>query len=527
MSSNESHYSIAQTVRTQAREIGGAIVFSFKGEEITYADFDKASNRVANGLLDLGVKKGDRIAFLGTNSPRYFELIAAVSKIGAVMTALNWRLTAAEVTYVLNDCQAKLVFAGKEFCELVQGILPLLTECSAMYAVDGDIDNVPSYDLWSQQFSNVDPMLNISPDTDVVQLYTSGTTGKPKGVVLTDRNILASRGQEEGDDMDAWQLYERGETALLAMPCFHVGGTAFGLGVIHSGAHAVVLSGFDPGESLALIERYSIGKVFMVPSALQMFLKHSDFEATDLTSLNYIFYGASPIPLELMREAVERIGCGFVQMYGMTETAGTIVALPPADHDTSGGRKMRSVGKALWGIELKIIDDSGHNVATGCIGEIATRSAKNMGSYWQLQEATKDTIDKEGWLRTGDAGYMDAEGYLYIHDRVKDMIISGGENIYPAEVENALYSHPSIDDVAVIGVPDSKWGEAVKAFVVVKHGAEVNHEEVIEFTKTQIASYKCPKTIEVIDELPRNPSGKILRRELRQAFWQGKSHGVN
>ena len=228
-----------------------------------------------------------------------------------------------------------------------------------------------------------------------------------------------------------------------------------------------------------------------------------------------------------MRESIDRFGCGFVQMYGMTESGGTIVALEPEDHDPQGNEKMRSVGKALWGVELKIIDELGNTLKPGTIGEIATRSAKNMKAYWNLAEATKDAIDHDGWLRTGDAGYLDEDGYLYIHDRVKDMIISGGENVYPAEVENAIYSHPDVSDVAVIGVPDSKWGEAIKAFVVIKQGAIKDTQAIIDFTRTQIASYKCPKTIEFIDVLPRNPSGKVLRRELREPFWQGKSRAVN
>ena len=228
-----------------------------------------------------------------------------------------------------------------------------------------------------------------------------------------------------------------------------------------------------------------------------------------------------------MREAMDVIGCGFVQMYGMTETSGTIVALDPEDHVPEGSPKMRSVGKPLHGVEIKIIDEDGADLPVGTVGEIATRSSKNMSRYWNNPEATAETIDEDGWLRTGDAGYLDEDGYLYIHDRVKDMIISGGENIYPAEVENALYSHPDIGDVAVIGVPDQKWGEAVKACVVVKDGKALSEADVIAHARTQIAGYKCPKSVDFIAALPRNPSGKILRRELRAPYWDGKDKAVN
>ena len=270
----------------------------------------------------------------------------------------------------------------------------------------------------------------------------------------------------------------------------------------------------------------------MVPSTLQMLLQHPHFDKTDFSNLQFIFYGASPIPLELMREAIRRIGCGFVQMYGMTESAGTIVALSPADHlpdsqDDKALKRMRSVGNPMRGVELKIIDTEGKTLPNGEIGEIATRSVKNIKSYWNLPEATAKTIDSDGWLRTGDAGYLDDDGYLYMHDRVKDMIISGGENVYPAEVEDALYSHPDIADVAVVGVPDDKWGEAIKAFVVIKDGADLSADQIIEFARTRIAKFKCPKTVNFIDILPRNMSGKILRRELREPYWEGKDRAVN
>lgn len=519
-------YSIAQTVRDRAVEFGNNPVFSFKGDALSYLDFHNNSSRTANGLIAQGLEKGDRVAFLGKNSPAYFELIAAVSKTQTVVTPINWRLAGPELVYVLNDCKAKMIFADAEYCESVSQLQSSLLLKPMLICVEQSFEGV-SYTQWQSEFDPTDPRLDESADDEVVQLYTSGTTGKPKGAILTDRALLALRGQEHDDVMQDWQLYEQGETGLLAMPCFHVGGTSFGLGIIHSGAHAVIIPEYDPNEVLTLIEKYKVSKVFMVPAALKIILENPRIDDVDLTSLNYIFYGASPIPSELMRESIDRFGCGFVQMYGMTESGGTIVALPPEDHDPDGNEKMGSVGKPLWGVELKIIDEQGNTLRPGSIGEIATRSAKNMKAYWNLPEASKDTFDDEGWLRTGDAGYLDEQGYLYIHDRVKDMIISGGENVYPAEVENALYSHPDVSDVAVIGVPDDKWGEAIKAFVVLKPGVSKNAKTIIDFSRTQIASYKCPKTIDFIDVLPRNPSGKVLRRELREPFWEGKTKAVN
>lgn len=520
-------YSIAQLVRDRAKEFTDSPIFSMAGEYTSYAEFDLNSNRTANALLALGIKTGERIAYLAKNSPVYFELMAAVAKIGAVIVPINWRLAGPELIYVLNDCEAKVILSGPEFVESVTQCQPSLDNQPPIYSIADSSASLQSYADWMAEFPDTDPLLDESPDQDVVQLYTSGTTGHPKGAVLTSRMLLSLRGQEEDDVLKPWQLYEAGETALLAMPCFHVGGTSFGFSLIYNGGHAVVIAEYDPDVTLALIEKYRIQKIFMVPAALQILLNNPKTETADLSSLNYIFYGASPIPLELMRQAINRFGCGFVQMYGMTETGGTIVALQPEDHDPSFNEKMRSVGKPLWGVEIKIIDEDGNTVPDGQIGEIATRSDKNIKQYWKLPEATSETIDPDGWLRTGDAGYLDDDGYLYIHDRVKDMIISGGENVYPAEVENAIYSHQSVADVAVVGVPDELWGEAVKAFVVAKDGAELDEKMVIDFARTQIASYKCPKSVDFIDTLPRNPSGKILRRELREPYWEGKDRAVN
>jgi acyl-CoA synthetase (AMP-forming)/AMP-acid ligase II len=255
----------------------------------------------------------------------------------------------------------------------------------------------------------------------------------------------------------------------------------------------------------------------MVPTAMQIAVRHPLAKSTDFSFLRYMFYGGAPLPVDLMKECSQVFGCGFVQMYGMTETAGTVVALAPADHDPARGDRLRSVGQALPGVEIKIVGAGGAELARGMTGEIAIRSLANMAGYFELPQATADTLDAEGWLRTGDAGYLDRDGYLFIKDRVKDMIISGGENIYPAEVENAIFGHPSVSEVAVIGVPDEKWGEVVKAFVVPKAGASPSAQELIGWAAERIARYKLPKIVEFVSELPRNHTGKILRRELRDA----------
>jgi long-chain acyl-CoA synthetase len=267
--------------------------------------------------------------------------------------------------------------------------------------------------------------------------------------------------------------------------------------------------------------------MFAVPAALQIIVRQPRAKEVDYSRLKYILYGASPIPLDLLRECMEVFGCGFCQQYGMTETCGTIVYLPPEDHDPAGNQRMRGAGKALPGVELKVIDADGNTLPPNTVGEVCTRSVANMNGYWGMDEATAKTIDGEGWLRTGDAGYLDEDGYLFIHDRVKDMIISGAENIYPAEVESAIYGHPHVAEVAVIGIPDEKWGEAVMAVVAPKPGTNPDPADIIAFARTRIAAFKAPKSVTFIEALPRNASGKILRRELREPYWAGRDRQVN
>ena len=288
-----------------------------------------------------------------------------------------------------------------------------------------------------------------------------------------------------------------------------------------NGAKGVVAREFDPFKVLDYIEHDRISKMFMVPAALQIVVRQPRAREVDYSRLKYILYGASPIPLDLLRECMEVFGCGFVQQYGMTETCGTIVYLPPEDHDPAGNARMRAAGLPMPGVEIKVVDETGASLPPNTVGEVAVRSVSNMAGYWRLPEATAATVAADGWLRTGDAGYLDEDGYLFIHDRVKDMIISGGENIYPTEVEDAIFGHPSVSEVAVIGVPDDKWGEAVKGVITLKPGASFDEAELIGWARSRIAAYKAPRSITVLPELPKNAAGKLLKTELRRLFREG------
>ncbi len=500
-------------VRFHAAETPDNLALIFEGRETNYRDFDRHSNQVANGLIDAGLEPGDRIAFLGKNSDCYFEYWFGAAKAGVILIPVNWRLAPPEVAYIMGDCAPGFILCDPEFLDRLD------TKLSIPVITTEETKGHQSFKNWRNAHSDQDPCRDAAYDGTVLQLYTSGTTGNPKGALLTNRSLLGLRSNMAADEMPEWYRWTAQDVSLIAMPVFHISGSGWGLWTLQHGAKGVIVRELDPAKVFDLLVSYKITKIMLVPTAMRIVCDHPDAEHTDFSFLKYICYGGSAIPLDLMRQAIRVFGCGFAQMYGMTETAGTVVGLPPEDHDPAGNERMRSVGIPLPGVEIKIIDPDGNTLPCGNVGEIATRSPANFAGYHNLPEATADTIDSDGWLRTGDAGRMDEDGYIYLADRIKDMIITGGENVYPAEVENALYSHPDVSDVAVIGVPDPKWGEAVKAIVVPVEGCTPDPAELIAFARKRIAGYKTPKSIDFTDSLPRNPSGKVLRRLLREKYY--------
>jgi long-chain acyl-CoA synthetase len=517
---------IADIPVTHAQAQPDAVAFSFEGRNTTFAEFNRHTNQVANALLAAGVKKGERVCYLGKNSDHYFELFLGATKMGAVTTPIGWRLAPPEIAYIVNDSRAPFFFVGPEFTGAAKEVLRNAPNVKNVIAMEGGVPEWKSFESWRDAQPSTPPNVELKPSDIAIQLYTSGTTGRPKGAMLMHSNFIETHRIMQKAAID-WNVWTSDDVSLVAMPVAHIGGSGWGLWGLRAGAKNVVAREFNPSQVLDFIANERISKIFLVPAAIQIVLGDPRARQTDYSRMKHLGYGASPIPLDLLREAVEVFGCGFAQMYGMTETTGTIVALPPEDHDLSGNKRMRSAGKPLPGVEIAVLDEAGNKLPPGQVGEIATRSPWNMAGYWNLPEATAKTIDKEGWLRTGDAGYLDEDGYVYIHDRVKDMIITGAENVYPAEVESAIYGHPDVADVAVIGVPDEKWGEAVKAIVVPKPGRTPDPQDIIAFARSRVAAYKTPKSVDFIDALPRNASGKILRRELREPFWAGKERRVN
>jgi fatty-acyl-CoA synthase len=525
MAASLSSTTLPEVLRDQASRQGDRIAYEFEGRRTSFAALDSQTNRVANGLLALGLKKGDRIAYLGKNSDIYFELLIGASKAGIVLTPVNWRLAAPEVAYIVNDCAAPVMFVGPEFIPLVRDIRGQLANVHTLLTTEGGDPAWQDFAPWRDAQPDEAPAIAVQRDDVTIQLYTSGTTGKPKGAMLSHRNLLFMV-QADGQEMPDWDRWTSDDVILLAMPVFHIGGTQWGVNSLYFGAQGVIAREFDAERVLDYIEGHGVSKLFMVPSAMQIVVRQPRAAQVDFSRLTHIFYGASPIPAALLRECIGVFQCAFVQVYGMTETTGAIVALHPEDH-VEGSERMRAAGRAMPGVELVVRDELGQALPPHEIGEVATRSGANMVGYWNLPEATAKTLAADGWLSTGDAGYLDEDGYLYIQDRIKDMIISGGENVYPAEVESAVCDFPGVAEAAVIGVPDDKWGEAVKAVVVLKPGVQATAADIIAFTRTRIAGYKTPKTIDFVEELPHNPSGKLLRRELRAPYWAGKDRQVN
>ncbi len=501
-----------------ARERPESPAFDQDGRITSYAEADRLTRQLIALFQARGIAHGDRVAWLGKNRDTYFLLYIAAARMGAVMVPIGWRLAPREIAYILGDTGAKLIFADAEFADTAHKV-------AAEVPANPEVIEAEAARTAAAGF---EPATYAPPSEDepVLQLYTSGTTGNPKGAMLSNANLLGLRNPGVAAGAD-WHFYEPGDCMLVAMPCAHIGGTGLVNIAIAAGVRSLVQAEFSPVGVLEAIEAGAT-HMFIVPAALQMVVQHPRAATTDFGNLKYLMYGAAPMPLELLKEAVRTMPTTkFLQAYGMTETSGTISVLPPEDHSLEGNQRMRSAGKASPGVEIEVRGLDNVEVPRGDIGEVCIRSPSNTAGYWRLPEATAKTIDPDGWLHTGDAGIMDADGYVYIQDRIKDMIISGGENVYPAEVESAIYGHPAIAEVAVIGVPSAKWGEEVKACVVAKPGHEIDEADVIAWARARIAAFKAPKSVDVIPLMPRNASGKILRRELRAPYWEGQERQVS
>jgi acyl-CoA synthetase (AMP-forming)/AMP-acid ligase II len=517
-------WSLGDMIRRHAELRPDRAALVCEDRTLTFGELHHRSNRVAQGLREEGIGPQDRVAFLEQNGLEFFEILYGGGKVHAVNVAVNWRLAPSEVEFIVNDSDARILFVGEAFLPLVEEIEPNLRGVRKIVAM-GEHRRYEGYEAWLARQRDVDPVLESRADDVCLQLYTSGTTGQPKGAMLTNAN-LATLVPMIGPMLD----FGEGAVSLVCMPLFHIGGSGWALlGALSTGGTSIVARRAVPAELLDQMEAHRVSHAFFVPALMNFLNQVPGAADRDWSALEHIVYGASPITETVLKASMAIFKCRFWQVYGLTETTGAIVALPPEDHDPDGPRShlLRSAGRPYPHVQVRIVDPAtGEDLPPGSVGELWARSTQNMRGYWHRERDT-ETAFVGGWFRTGDVGYMDGEGYIFLTDRIKDMIVSGGENIYPIEVENVLADHPDLADVGVIGVPDEQWGETVKAVVVARPGRQPTAEQIIAFARQRLGGFKCPTSVDFVADLPRTPTGKILKRELREPYWRGRERRVN
>jgi acyl-CoA synthetase (AMP-forming)/AMP-acid ligase II len=473
----------------------------------TYGELDRASDRFANYLVAQGFGPGSRVAYLGKNSELMFPVLFGCIRAGCVLVPINWRYAVPEVVYVVDDAEAALLIHGPEVADIAQEAGPRL-RCRPQL--------LPTVSLQALLTDGpaVRPDRKVDADRCALQLYTSGTTGKPKGVMLSHRAISIARWVEVG--APDWSDWTDDDVILSGMPNFHAGGLSWMLIGLLRSLTCVLTADPSPANLLALSRKFAATRTFMVPSVIRMVLDQIETGGEPAPPIKTIYYGAAPMDAALIERCMEVFGrCGFGQFYGMTEAAGSVTFLAPREHDVQHPERLRSVGRPLPGYRIEVRDPQGRPVEAGAHGELWVQSPTVMTGYWKLPDATDQAL-VEGWYRTGDGGYEDEGGYIFLTDRIKDMIITGGENVYPIEVEQVLRLHPAVQDVVVVGVPDEKWGEAICAVIEWRAGKVATLEELREFARQHIAAYKLPRLIKSTPTLPRTPTGKLQRAEVRR-----------
>ena len=484
-----------------------AIVDLATSRELTYRQLDERARQLAGALQATSVGRGDRVAILAPNCPEFFELEFACGKIGAIAVPLNWRLTESELAYILGDCAPTVLIFDAQFAEMAQALSQRCNIASS-WAIDPE-DASSGYEQALAGAAQCIPE-TLSLDDTAMIMYTSGTTGHPKGALITHgMNFINCV------NLGIPALINPQSVQLVVLPLFHTGGAnCYANPILHAGGRIILLREFDPGAALRILgdPDYGVTHFFAVPAPYQFMMQHPDFAQTDLSRLVIAGVGGAPCAEAILTTWMDR-GVDMVQGWGMTETSPGGTALDAAD----ARRKVGSAGRALLHTEVKIIDDDGATLPANAVGELLIRGPNITPGYWNNPEATAKTFTGD-WLRTGDAARMDEEGFVYIVDRWKDMYISGGENVYPAEIENVLYQLPEVAEAAVIGVPSERWGETGKAVLVLKPDAQLAEDAVIAHCLAHLAKFKVPQSVAFIDALPRNATGKVLKRTLREQF---------
>ena len=504
---------------------GNAPALTYDGRTWSYREFNDEVNRLAHALAAADVQPQDHVAVYGKNSAEYVIAYFGCAAARAILSCANYRLSNRELTYIITNTEANLLLLDGEFVDTWESIKDSCPNITRVVIIGGG--EAPGYESYAQF---VEPHPMTPPDgarheDDVaIQMYTSGTTGVPKGAMLTHRGLITV-----AVACSQAFSFDPGDKYLVSAPLYHM---AAGMSIFISmlvGGHAWLHHEFNPVETLDAFENDGVTHALLIPAMILFLLQMPDIASRTFPDLKLIIYGASPMPGEVLSQAMAAFKCDFVQAYGQTESHAVLTVLGAEEHRMAGerGEELRkSAGREILGTEVRIVNEDASPCTPGEWGEVIARGPLLMKGYWRMEEATARTL-RGGWLWTGDIGYLDEEGYIYIVDRSKDMIISGGENIYPREIEEVLYTHPAVMDAAVIGVPSGKWGEDVKACVVLKADAEASDEAIIAFCREQLAGFKCPKTVDFVDELPRNLSGKVLKKDLRAPYWEGQERQVH
>ena len=504
-----------------------AIIFEEK--RLTFAQLNERVNRLANALLGFGIQKGDRVAMMQVNTNQCIEAYFATARVGGIYVPLNFRARGNELTYMLNTAEANTLFVGDRYLDLIDSIRPGLTTVEHYISLDQPHKDMLNYEKLIDSSPADDVFTEIDDNDTTILMYTAGTTGFPKGVMLS-HNSFSVYVLENVSPADL----ETAEKNILTVPLYHVAGTQAMIAAIYGGRTLVMQRQFEPKQWMELVETEKVNRAMMVPTMLKQLMEHPDFAKHDLRSLKVITYGAAPMPLEVIKRAIEVFpGVGFINAFGQTETASTVTMLSPEDHMISGTpeeierklKRLSSIGKPMSDVEMKVVDENGKDLPLNQIGEIIARGPRVMSGYWKDKEKTARTIDKDGWVHTGDMGYRDEDGYFFLSGRTTDMIKRGGELIAPEEVEAILHGHPKVDEAAVVGVPDEDWGEVPICVCVLKKGETCTAQELMEYCRTNLASYKRPRAVVFCEELPRNPMGKVLKRVLRDQYKDVKPTG--
>lgn len=493
--------------------------FVYGDIRITFSEFNTRVNRLIQALQAIGVGKGDVLGILSWNCLPFADVYGAAMKGGFIASPFNPRLKVEELEHIINYSEATTLFVGAELLEMADSLRARLPGVKNFVCLEGSAPDMATYDDWLTSYSGEEPDIRVDEGDLVSIIYTSGTTGTPRGAVYTQgcftedtRNLIIDMGLQAGDKH------------IQITPLFHIGGNTFFRAFMYIGGSNIIVKFFDPKDTLRAIQDEKATHANLVPTQLIAMLNLPDLEQYNTSSLKLLWYAGSPMPLEVLKKGIKTFGPIIAQGYGQSESGPGISHLSKEDHNVldrpeAEQKKLMSAGQPDIGVQVRIVDDKSNDVEPGQVGEIVMRSKQMMVGYWRRPDETQASI-VDGWLHTGDVGFYDEQGYIYITDRKMDMIITGGENVYSREVEEILYRHPAVLEAVVIGIPDPYWVEKVHAVVATKPESSATAEEIIAFCKERLAGYKSPKSIEFVDSLPKNASGKILKRELRDKYWK-------